>query len=38
MRKSMLKCINITNFVFLLSNISIISEIFYNFAECYTKS
>jgi hypothetical protein len=38
MRKSMLKCINITNFMLLLSNISIISEIFYNFAECYTKS
>ena len=38
MRKSMHECINITNFVFLLSNISIISEIFYNFAECYTKS
>ena len=38
MRKSMLECINITNFTLLLSNISIISEIFYNFAECYTKS
>ena len=33
MRKSMLECINITNFTLLLSNISIISEIFYNFAE-----
>ena len=38
MRKIMLECINITNFILLLSNISIISEIFYNFAECYTKS
>ena len=38
MRKSMHECINITNFMLLLSNISIISEIFYNFAECYTKS
>ena len=38
MRKIMLECINITNFVLLLSNISIISEIFYNFADCYTKS
>ena len=38
MRKSMLECINITNFMLSLSNISIISEIFYNFAECYTKS
>lgn len=38
MRKSMPECINITNFMLLLSNISIISEIFYNFAECYTKS
>ena len=38
MRKSMLEYINITNFMLLLSNISIISEIFYNFAECYTKS
>ncbi len=38
MRKSMLECINITNFMLLLSNISIISEIFYNFAGCYTKS
>ena len=38
MRKNMLECINITNFILLLSNISIISGIFYNFAECYTKS
>lgn len=38
MQKNMLECINITNFILLLSNISIISEIFYNFAECYTKS
>ena len=38
MRKNMLECINITNFILLLSNISIISEIFYNFAGCYTKS
>ena len=38
MLKNMLECINITNFMILLSDISIISEIFYNFAECYTKS
>ena len=38
MRKNMPECINITNFMILLSDISIISEIFYNFAEYYTKS
>ena len=32
MRKIMLECINITNFIFLLSNVAYISELFYNFA------